>query len=46
VLRTPDGCKVTVEHRRGVDPEMVRVALAAALNLIDAEIGAGGRDAA
>jgi hypothetical protein len=29
-----------------VDPEMVRAALAEALGQIDAELGAGGRDAA
>jgi hypothetical protein len=35
-IRTPDGFKVTVEHRRGVDDEAIRAALLAVLAHLDA----------
>jgi hypothetical protein len=37
---------VTVEHRRGIDPEALATALEEALGQVRAELGAGGRDAA
>jgi hypothetical protein len=40
------GFRITIENRRGFDSEALRAALAEALGLVDAEIGAGGRDAA
>jgi ParB family chromosome partitioning protein len=42
VFRKAAGCTVTVENGRGLDPEMVRAALAEAMARLDAETGAEG----
>jgi ParB family chromosome partitioning protein len=46
VLRTSGGYRITAEHRRGVDLEALLAALREAADQVEAEIGAGGRDAA
>jgi len=45
-LRTPDGYRVTVEHRKGVEPPAILAALLAAVDQIKAELGDGTADAA
>jgi ParB family chromosome partitioning protein len=39
-IRTPEGYKVTVEHRRGLDDELIRAALVSALARIDERVPA------
>jgi hypothetical protein len=43
VLRTSAGFRVTVEHRRGMEPESALAALEEAAAMLRAEVGAGGR---
>jgi ParB family chromosome partitioning protein len=45
VFRRVAGCMVTVENGRGLDPEMIRAALAAAIARLDAEAETGGQAA-
>ncbi len=39
-IRTPDGCKVTIENRRGLDESVIRSALNAALSQLDGRVSA------
>lgn len=45
VFRTGPGPRVTVEHKRGLTPDLIRLALLDAVAVIDAEIVGAGRDA-
>jgi hypothetical protein len=46
VLRASGGYRITVENRRGVDPEALLAALREVAAHVEDEIRAGGRDAA